>query len=362
MEMNTRLQVEHPVTEMVTGIDLVEWQLRVAAGEELPLGQEQITLSGHAFEARIYAEDPAKNFLPATGTLHHLKFPEGVEGAAIRVETGVEAGDTISPYYDPMIAKLVVHAGDRATALDALAQALSHTEIAGSTVNTAFLTALARDPDFASGDVDTGLIGRQQEELTRSRAPASGAVAAAALSAAGIERRRSADPWDSLAGFTHFTPMVRRVRLSRGEETIVAGITAREDGRFRVEVEGQPAVTLALPKGGVSESGLRLAEWPGHITVFDGPAAMNFRIADPLEEADDAAGGSDSLRAPMPGLVKLVRAEAGDKVRKGQPLIILEAMKMEHTIAAPHDGVVAEVANEGAQVSEGVVLVRFEAD
>ena len=183
MEMNTRLQVEHPVTEMVTGIDLVEWQLRVASGERLPKAQDEIRLDGHAFEARIYAEDPAKGFLPATGTLHHLKFPPAPDASALRIETGVRAGDAISPYYDPMIAKLVVHGADRPAALAALGDALARTEIAGSTTNLAFLSALAADPDFASGDVDTGLIARKQDALTTTPAPDERIVAQAVLAA-----------------------------------------------------------------------------------------------------------------------------------------------------------------------------------
>ncbi|WP_292447920.1 biotin carboxylase N-terminal domain-containing protein, partial [Mesorhizobium sp.] len=184
MEMNTRLQVEHPVTEMVTGVDLVEWQLRVAAGEKLPKAQNEIALAGHAFEARIYAEDAAKGFLPATGTLYHLKFPDTPpEDAAMRIETGVRAGDAISPFYDPMIAKLVVHARDRTTALGALRKALARTEVAGSTVNTAFLAALAADADFAAGDIDTGLIGRHQDALVAVPPPSDEAIAAAALAA-----------------------------------------------------------------------------------------------------------------------------------------------------------------------------------
>ncbi|RUZ43739.1 biotin carboxylase N-terminal domain-containing protein, partial [Mesorhizobium sp. M7A.F.Ca.US.003.02.1.1] len=206
MEMNTRLQVEHPVTEMVTGTDLVEWQLRVASGEKLPKTQSEIALVGHAFEARIYAEDAAKGFLPATGTLHHLKFPDAApQGATMRIETGVRAGDAISPYYDPMIAKLVVHATDRQAALEALGAALSRTEVAGSTVNTAFLAALAADPDFAAGDVDTSLIARHQTALTEIAPPTGETIAAAAVAASGAGASPSPnDPWSSLAGYAHF--------------------------------------------------------------------------------------------------------------------------------------------------------------
>ncbi|MER9393551.1 MULTISPECIES: acetyl/propionyl/methylcrotonyl-CoA carboxylase subunit alpha [unclassified Mesorhizobium] len=357
MEMNTRLQVEHPVTEMVTCTDLVEWQLRVAAGEKLPKTQSEITLSGHAFEARIYAEDAAKGFLPATGRLHHLAFPDNApEGASMRVETGVRAGDAISPFYDPMIAKLVVHAKDRQAALDALGTALSQTEIAGSTVNTAFLAALAADADFSAGDVDTGLIGRHQEALTAVAPPRSEIVAAAALAAAGAGALPpSNDPWSSLAGYAHFHSIARRTRLRHGEDDILARVSVRPDGRFQV--------ALDAPYDSVNSHDLRaaprLARWPGHVTVFEGAVGYSFLVPDPLARTDGAAAASGSLRAPMPGVVKLVRAAKGERVIKGQPLLILEAMKMEHTIAASHDGVIAEIATEGAQVTDGTVLVRF---
>jgi len=360
MEMNTRLQVEHPVTEMITGVDLVEWQLRVAGGEKLPKAQDEIALAGHAFEARLYAEDAAKGFLPATGTLHHLKFPDAApEGAEMRIETGVRAGDAISPFYDPMIAKLVVHDKDRDAALAALRSTLAQTEVAGSTVNTAFLAALAADADFAAGDVDTGLIGRHQEALTTLPAPSDEAIAAAALAATGANAPGTAgDPWSALAGYAHFHTLSRRTRLRYGEENILARISARPDGRFQVVLEA--------PHDAINSHDLRnlprTARWPGHVTVFEGAVGHTFAVPDPLSRADEAGAASGSLRAPMPGLVKLVRAAAGDAVSKGQPLLILEAMKMEHTIAAPHDGVIAEIATEGAQVSDGTVLVRFAED
>lgn len=360
MEMNTRLQVEHPVTEMVTGIDLVEWQLRVAAGEKLPRSQADIKLDGHAFEARIYAEDPAKSFLPATGTLHHLSFPETVsEGASVRIETGVRTGDAISPFYDPMIAKLVVQASDRSSALSALDEALSGTRIAGAVTNIAFLSALARDPHFASGDVDTGLIGRKQEALVSSDRPSRGAIALAAFAASSPAPASSTDPWSQLTGYAHFQATPRQVKLRHGDAQLVGRISARRDGRFDVAIdEGAP---LTLAAAGVDPNS-DVVPWPGHVTVFENGRAFTFATQDPLDRMGDAAGG-DSLRAPMPGLVKIVRAAIGDTVAKGQPLLVLEAMKMEHTIAAPHEGVIAEIATEGAQVSDGTVLVRFaEAD
>ncbi|MDH4992907.1 acetyl/propionyl/methylcrotonyl-CoA carboxylase subunit alpha [Aquamicrobium lusatiense] len=355
MEMNTRLQVEHPVTEMITGVDLVEWQLRVAHGEVLPLRQDEIELDGHAFEARLYAEDAARGFLPATGTLHHLWFPdEAAPGTSLRVETGVREGDTISPFYDPMIAKLVVHGPDRKTALDGLGDMLAETEIAGSTVNTAFLAALAADPDFASGDVDTGLIGRKQDELTAIPAPSGAVVAAAVVAVSGLSDMADAgDSWSALTGYAHFHATPRRITLGYGDETINAKV-GFEAGRTFVELDARDGETLRLRPPAIN-----LARWPGHVSVFEGPLSYTFAVPAPLDRADEAGGGTDSLRAPMPGLVKVVRAAAGDSVTKGQPLLILEAMKMEHSIAAPHDGVIVEIATEGSQVSDGTVLVRF---
>jgi 3-methylcrotonyl-CoA carboxylase alpha subunit len=397
MEMNTRLQVEHPVTEMVTGIDLVEWQLRVAAGEKLPKPQEEIHLSGHAFEARIYAEDPTRGFLPATGTLHHLSFPPA-DGRSLRVETGVRAGDQISPFYDPMIAKLVAHGLDRNAALTTLGEALSDIEIAGSTTNLAFLSALAADADFTSGDVDTGLITRKQDELTKLREPGERAIALAALAAAkGIAVAGPPDdPWSTLSGYAHFHPIARQVNLSRGETEIAARITAQPDGQAEVEIGGR-TLTLSLPdraaphpppelvegelverrrnaaatstsrsprlrgEGRGEGQHPRIALWPGHVTIFEGAVSHTFLVPDPFERAAEAVAGGDQIRAPMPGLVKLARVAKGDSVVKGQPLLVLEAMKMEHAIAAPHDAVIAEIVAEGAQVSDGTVLVRFEA-
>ena len=367
MEMNTRLQVEHPVTEMVTGVDLVEWQLRVASGEKLPKTQNEISLHGHAFEARIYAEDPARGFLPAIGTLHHLAFPETAPaGSTMRVETGVRSGDTISPFYDPMIAKLVVHAADRRSALTALVEALKATEIAGSIANVPFLAALASDVDFAAGDVDTGLIGRKQEQLIALPAPLDRTVALAALAASGAgETDKGADPWSSLSGYAHFQATPRQTRVRFGDNEIIARVSARRDGQYSVALGREAAaepVPTSLPQFQEDKHGgrqPRVARWPGHVTVFEGGNAFTFSVPDPLARAADAAGGGDSMRAPMPGLVKIVRVPAGETVTKGQPLLVLEAMKMEHTIAAPHDGIVSEIVPEAAQVTEGTVLVRF---
>jgi 3-methylcrotonyl-CoA carboxylase alpha subunit len=359
MEMNTRLQVEHPVTEMVTHIDLVEWQLRVAAGEALPKTQDEITLDGHAFEARIYAEDPAKGFLPATGTLHHLRFPEA-DGTTVRVETGVRSGDRVSPYYDPMIAKLVVHGADRTTALAGLSEALRRTEIAGAVTNIAFLSALAADPDFAAGDVDTGLIARKPELTVTASVPGEHSLALAAAAAAdnrGAVARsddRSDDPWAQLASYGHFHPLPRKVELGFGDKTVAAAVVLAADGRAEVLLAGRERPVV------VSPDAARVAKWPGHLALFSDAGSFTFSVSDPFERSADAAAGADAIRSPMPGLVKLVRVARGDSVAKGQPMMVLEAMKMEHPIGAPHDAVVAEIVAEGRQVSDGDVLVRFE--
>ncbi|MBS9719924.1 acetyl/propionyl/methylcrotonyl-CoA carboxylase subunit alpha [Tianweitania sp. BSSL-BM11] len=352
MEMNTRLQVEHPVTEMVTGIDLVEWQLRVAAGEALPKAQNEIALNGHAFEARVYAEDAAKGFLPATGTLHHLAFP--VASPDLRVETGVRAGDQISPFYDPMIAKLVTHGPTRRAALDALVDAIDTTQIAGSVTNTVFLRELADDADFAAGRVDTGLIERKADTLTALPEPTETVKAMAALSAAGILAETADNPWTSLRGYSHFHPVQRQVKIGAGDAEITATISALAGGRWTVGLAD--AGTVVLPASAVQD----VVRWPGHLTVFDGAVGYSLASRDPLEQAAESAAASGGLRAPMPGLVKLVRVKPGDQVSKGQPLLVLEAMKMEHTITAPGDAVVASIVGQGEQVEDRTVLVTFE--
>jgi 3-methylcrotonyl-CoA carboxylase alpha subunit len=351
MEMNTRLQVEHPVTEAVTGVDLVEWQFRVAAGEPLPAGQQDLALSGHAFEARLYAEDVPRGFLPATGRLAHLAFPAGV-----RADTGVRAGDEITPHYDPMIAKLVVHGPTREVALMKLRRALGETQVAGTVTNLAFLGALARHAGFAAGDVDTGLIDRDREALMAAPDPAPEVWAEAALAAAGLSTAEA-----PATGFALWAPLRRRIGLRHaGEET---GVHLRAEGpdAHVIEVAGREIRAERRDErwrfDGRPGAGAHLAG--GRVTVFADHGQV-FEIADPLERGA-VASGEDVIEAPMPGLLREVLVESGQAVEAGQRLAVLEAMKMEHALTAWRDGVVAEVlAAPGAQVEAGAALIRLE--
>ncbi|HRO11466.1 biotin carboxylase N-terminal domain-containing protein [Amaricoccus sp.] len=355
MEMNTRLQVEHPVTEAVTGEDLVEWQLRVAAGERLPKRQEELTLSGHAVEARLYAEDPAKGFLPAIGRLTHLSFPEGV-----RVDAGVRAGDEVSPWYDPMIAKVIAHGETREIALRRLGRALEATRVAGCRTNLGFLARLVRQADFAAGRVDTGLIERDLTALTEPR-PVSFAVLAAAALAAGGQIGEG----DPLAGFALWAPLVRSAPVEVGGERRTLRVETLGPGRFRVDgravaVTGGADGELVLTVEGGAER-LGLAVDGGSVTVFEGAEATVVTIPDPLAAGAEAAAHGDDVRAPMPGLVRELAAAVGQRVARGEPLVVLEAMKMEHALLAPRDGVIAEVlVAAGVQVTEGTLLLLLE--
>ncbi len=368
MEMNTRLQVEHPVTEMITGLDLVEWQIRVAAGGKLPLTQKQIPLIGHAMEARLYAEDPAKSFLPATGTLHHLAFPAAVKHGTVRIETGVRTGDTISPYYDPMIAKVVVHAADRPAALRAMENALAETEIAGTVTNTAFLAALARHEGFAAGDVDTGLIDRDLARLTVPIAMEAGAKELAILVASGLLKRPGlADPWTALRGYSHHSALAYPVMLEESGNSVRYGVSVLGEERYAITGSGAPIELRVRHEPAawhITGKGINLraksVAIPHGVAILANGSVATFAIADPFLLAEAAGNAGDRLAAPMPGLVKSVRVAAGDLVKKGQILLVLEAMKMEHSITAPHDGKIAEIASEGMQVKENFSLVRFE--
>jgi 3-methylcrotonyl-CoA carboxylase alpha subunit len=334
MEMNTRLQVEHPVTEEITGQDLVEWQLRVASGEKLPLGQEELSIRGWAMEARLYAEDPSHEFLPSTGRLDHFQL-----GRAIRIDTGVEEGDRISPYYDPMIAKLIARGATRDETIDRLADALEQVEVWPVRTNAGFLARAASDRDFRDGDVDTGFIPSRIDRLVPGAEPPEGVwnLAATALLASNFGNGGEGDPWDSLRGF----------RANAGEDLVVA---LSHGGETRlVQAGGDPPL-----------EGVATAEGE-NVLVFSAGQAFAFTLPGAGGAAAGGAASDGALVSPMPGRVISVEVRQGDRVTKGQKLLTLEAMKMEHSLAAPFEGVVAELeAAEGAQVSEGTLLVRVE--
>jgi 3-methylcrotonyl-CoA carboxylase alpha subunit len=330
MEMNTRLQVEHPVTEEITGQDLVEWQLRVASGEELPKRQEELSITGHAIEARLYAEDPAKGFLPSVGKLEHFDL-----GGAGRIETGVEQGDAISPFYDPMIAKLIASAGTRDEAIGALAAMLCETEVWPVRTNAGFLFNALLHEDFGSGAIDTGFIERNLDELVPASEP-DGAIWAAAASVALAQEQDA--PLARLAGF-------------RLNAAVKAAVALGQGGAFR-SVELNDAMEVA------AVSGFRDDE---RVVVFHEGTAHEF--ARSARGSVGAVAGDGVITAPMPGKVTSVEVAAGDRVAKGQRLLTLEAMKMEHGLTAPFDGVVAELpAEAGAQVQVDALLARIEAE
>jgi 3-methylcrotonyl-CoA carboxylase alpha subunit len=334
MEMNTRLQVEHPVTEAITGQDLVEWQLRVASGEALPLAQEQLAIRGHAVEARLYAEDPSHEFLPSTGRLDHFQL-----GRDVRVDTGVEEGDRIGPYYDPMIAKLIARGGTRDEAIDRLVDALEQVELWPVRTNAAFLARAAADADFRAGDVDTSFIPSRLDRLVPDPAPPEGvwALAATALLASDFGAAAEGDPWSGLQGF----------RLNGGDDRAVA-LTHAGETRL-VDTAGDPPL-----EGIATAQGER-------VLVFSAGQAFAFSLPGATGGGASGAAADGAILSPMPGRVIAVGVRQGDKVAKGAKLVTLEAMKMEHSLVAPFDGVVAALeAEEGAQVSEGTMLVRVE--
>jgi len=324
MEMNTRLQVEHPVTEAITGEDLVEWQLRVAAGEVLPKKQEELSISGWAMEARLYAENPAAGFLPATGPLTSLNLPPG-----IRVDSGVEQGDLITTYYDPMIAKLIVHAPTRAEAAAKLTDACGAVEVWPVKTNAGFLARAAAHPAFRHGGIDTGFIERYAAQIVPAPEPGPGVVAAAAAALLPKEKR---DPWTALMGF-------------RG----IAG----PQPRVAVEIHGQIHIAHPVECG-------KVRTFDGESVLFLGGEAWPFSAPRP-RSADEAGPGDGAVLAPMPGTIIQVETAKGKHVRRGERLLVLEAMKMEYVLVAPFDGTVVELtALAGSQVEEGALLTRIE--
>jgi 3-methylcrotonyl-CoA carboxylase alpha subunit len=361
IEMNTRLQVEHPVTEAITGLDLVEWQLRVAAGEQLPLGQIEIAMSGHAIEARLNAEDPARGFLPSTGPLVRFEL-HGGEG--VRIDAGTEQGQAVSPYYDSLLAKLIASGPDRATAIRRLAGALERTLVAGPRTNAAFLHALLAHPAFAQGRIDTGLIGREIASLT-AEAPDPAAIACgvaqmlwrAREDAGDLQRQRvqgeGLSPWNAHDGF-QLGP-ARSQRL-----TVLADGVPTE-----VEVEWGatgPGVRLPGSDGlpGLPAASVQLAGDSNPLYVLHGMRQTELRWPTCEADALDAAGDGSSIRAPIVGRIAKLFVKAGDAVAKGQRIAVVEAMKMEHVLHAARDGVVATVAvAEGQQVQQGALIAAL---
>ena len=332
MEMNTRLQVEHPVTEAITGLDLVEWQLRVASGEKLPKSQKDLRIDGHAVEVRLYAEDPDNGFLPSIGTLERLRLPEDV-----RVDSGVREGDAVTPYYDPMIAKVIAHDATREGAIAKLADALSRAEIAGLRTNNAFLIRALRSSDFVTGDIDTGFIDRHIGELVPHNEPDVDILTAAARFVADESSTTSFDPWNARDGFR------LGGKARQGIEFFVG------DKRILVQIDGPASPGIHL---------LRLAN--GAIAAMRHGETFVIRPFDPFEAAEHGGEAADRVVTPMPGKIIQVLVKAGDKVKRGQPLAMLEAMKMEHTLSAPADATVETVdVSPGDQVAAETAVVRF---
>jgi 3-methylcrotonyl-CoA carboxylase alpha subunit len=376
MEMNTRLQVEHPVTEMVTGLDLVELQIRVAAGGALPFSQKDLRLAGHAIEARIYAEDPEREFLPSTGRLVRVAFP--AQGAEVRIDAGVESGDEITPWYDPMIAKLIVHGADRAAALARLRQALAEVEIAGVRTNVAFLGRVASSRAFGRAELDTGLIERNRAELLPERqAIGTDTLAAAAFAELAYEERGARErarasgdphsPWHRVDGWRLNADSHHDFVFVEGESAHPVRVHFSEDG-LRLAVHGKEhafagetlesgALSIRLDERAYRARAVR-DEDDWHVFSGGDYRRLTLRRGLPGQE-DEAHPGS--LAAPMPGKIVQVMSRPGEAVRKGQALLILEAMKMEHTITAPADGVVKEIHfAAGEQVLEGTELITME--
>ena len=371
MEMNTRLQVEHPVTESVTGVDLVEWQFRVAAGQPLPLKQDAIKLNGWAMEARLYAEDPATGFLPSIGRLDHFVMPEG-----IRVDTGVEQGGEVSQFYDPMIAKLIVHDDTREAAAARLAEAAGEVEVWPVKTNAGFLKRCLDHPRFVAGDVDTGFIAAEETTLLVSGPSSNARIAALNLIAdrhdLSPQRGEYLSPWSSDAdsaavGFRLNGPSRALFQAQINGEKVAGSVLTNGSGDFswKIEADGRTVVSRADEDRIVVGDGVSLG-YAGGLSgvegvIFEQGDAWSVTTASNERGPGEGSASDGSLRAPMPGKIVATPVKAGDLVAKGQPVVVLEAMKMEHALTAPFDGVVESVAAVGDQVGEAAVLAVVKA-
>jgi 3-methylcrotonyl-CoA carboxylase alpha subunit len=373
MEMNTRLQVEHPVTEAITGLDLVEWQIRVARGEKLPKAQGDLAIHGHAMEVRLYAEDPARDFLPQTGTLHHLRFPEDA-----RVDSGIRAGDAVSIHYDPMIAKIITHGADRAEAIARLRRALAATEVGGLATNLDFLQAILRQKDFAAGIVDTGFIERHRAELLPETQPLpvnALALAALAVLRAGEQEAKEAapagdphSPWTRLPGWRVNRDAWSDLVFQHGEATLTLRAHYR-GGHYALALpEGTVEAEAVLDTDGRVSARIGAARCKGRVVrrdaeclVFLDGATHRLTLIDPRRPSASSAATTGKILAPMPGTVTKMLVAVGASVTKGSVLAIVEAMKMEHAIKAPRDGKVKAVHfAAGDQVTDGAELLALE--
>ncbi len=366
MEMNTRLQVEHPVTEAITGVDLVEWQLNVAAGEELPVRQKDLIINGHAFEARLYAEDPTTGFLPATGKLHHLSFDPSA-----RNDTGVRTGDEITPWYDPMIAKVITHAGTRSEALDGLINALQGTHVSGTATNAHFLADLASHSDFQAGEFDTGLIERDLDILTRAISPSIAHVAFAGLVALDI------DPASPINGWRLWGDAHHKFELVCNDEVVEGTLTIHADGRISV-TWGDDTITLSdaiidgsqfSARAGYANTLLSAQVITSQlnekrlVSVLTNGVSHDFYGLDPRSGGADSSSHANAVTAPMTGVVLQLTVAVGDTVQEGDKLGVIEAMKMETALVAPRDGVISELfCSEGEIVEGGSTLILFQED
>ncbi len=371
MEMNTRLQVEHPVTEAITGFDLVEWQIKVARGDKLPKGQGELAIQGHAMEVRLYAEDPARDFLPQTGTLHHLRFPDEA-----RVDSGIRAGDAVSIHYDPMIAKIITHGADRSEAIARLRRALAETEVGGLATNLDFLQAILRQPDFAAGKVDTGFIERHRMELLPEAQPLP--INALALAALAVLRAGERDavtqagdphsPWARLPGWRLNRDAYADLVFQHGEavQTLRAHYRASDyaldlpDGTVEADATLDADGAISARIGGTRAKG-RVVRRDAECLVFLDGATHRLTLIDPRRPSAAGAATTGKILAPMPGTVTKILVVAGMAVSKGAVLAIVEAMKMEHAVRAPRDGKVKIVHfAAGDQVSDGAELLVLE--